>query len=549
MAEQLLRRNLDDAFDPGPGFPDPLLLSRTMAALEPLERVPVRGQIRGSVRRRFSSLSPAASRMVAAALVVLVLITVFGALVVVGRLLVSPTPARWGACGGVFQCSTVKVPLDYSNPAAGSIEIATIRKPATDTAHRIGSLVLGPGGPGGSGVDYLRQNAVYYRSLNKRFDLVGFDQRGTGRSAPVRCLTNSEIDALYDVDTVLDDPGEKQIFVGANLALAQACQQTRGNLLPFVDTASAARDLDGIREALGDSRLTYLGYGYGSLLGENYAHLFPSHGRALVLDGVLDPAVGAMDVSIQRAAGFEDSLQAFLADCRALPGCALGKEGDPGARVAALMTRLDQRPIPVGSRMLGRRLAISALGPGLNPRYWRQLDTALAEAADGDGHAMLALADLDLGRRPDGSFSFSPEAWAAITCLDSQVPSDIAAYDRLGPAMAAASPLFGPAFQYGPLGCAYWPVKARVSAGPMAADGAPPILLVGATHDPTWPYAWAQHVNRQLAGSVLLTRDGYGTFSYFDSLCVQLAVDAYMTQTTLPAPGTVCESDYPVLPG
>jgi len=546
MAEHSLRRNLDEVFDPGLEFPSPLLLSRTMAALESAEqRRPSLGKaVACTVRGRVPNLSPTTTRLLAGALIVLILLAAVGAWAGLHRLFLSPTPAPWTGCGGVLQCTSVRVPLNYSNAGAGSIEIATIRKPATNPAHRIGSLVLGLG-PGESGVDFLRQSSVYFASLNTRFDIIGFDQRGVGRSAPIHCFSNAQIDALNEIDTVLDDPLEKQAFIGSNKAIAEACMETSGKLLPFVDTSSAARDLDAIRTAVGDSKLTYVGFGYGTFLGETYAELYPSHVRALVLDGVLDPAVSSADLWLQRASGFEDNLKAFVANCRASAACAFGQGGDPGIRLPALMTRLDRNPLSVGSRMLGRRLALTGLISGLDPRNWGQLDSALTDAANGDGKGLLALSDAALGRPSDGSYSFNADASTAITCIDRPAPSDVVFYDRLGPAMAAASSLFGPAFQYIALGCADWPVKAKGSVAPLPAVAAPPILLVGATHDPYWPYAGAQAVNGELAGSVLLTRDGYGSLSYFRSACVKLAVDAYVTRTALPPGGTVCESDYP----
>lgn len=543
MAEDTLRRNLDEVLDPGPGFPDPLLLSRTMAAIDAAETR--RGTLHAPTRRWFPSLSPTAGRLLAGALILLLLAAAFGALLALQHLFPTPEPTRWSNCGGVLECASVTVPLDYSHPGGGSIEIATIRKPATDRAHRIGSLLLGFGGPGLSGIDFLRQNSVFYGSLNTRFDLVAFDPRGTGRSSPVHCFTNAQIDTLNDVDTVLDDPREKQAFINADMAIAQVCQQTSGRLLPFVDTASAARDLDAIRTAIGDARLTYLGFGYGTFVGEVYAHVFPAHVRAMVLDGAFDPAVGATDEWLQRAAGYEANLQAFLANCRASASCAFGDAGDPGARLTALIDRIDQNPLPVGSRMLGRPQAVAGLLVGLDPRNWNQLDSALADAANGDGRSLLGLADANYGRRPDGSYAFNPDASTATMCIDQPVPSDITVYDRLGPAMTAASPIFGPAFQYVPLGCGYWPVKSKRTPAPVTVAGSPPILVVGATHDPWWPYSWAKAVNRDLASSVLLTREGYGPLSYFRSGCVKLAVDSYLQQATLPAGGTVCPSDYP----
>ena len=493
----------------------------------------------------FLNPSSPGGRVVATVLIVLVLLAAVGTFVFIQHFVLSPTPARWSGCGGSFECASVRVPLDYSHPGAGSIEVATIRKPATDPSHRIGSLVLYPGGPGLSGIDFLRQNSVGFESLNKRFDLVAFDQRGVGRSAPVRCLTNAQLDALLQTDTVLDDPQEKQVYIEAITSMAQACEQASARLLPFVDATSAARDMDAIRAALGDGKLTYLGWGYGSLLGEIYAHLFPTRVRALALDGVANPALTVGDLLLGRAAGFEANLQAFLADCRSVAVCAFGQAGDPGGRLTALMRRLDQSPLRVGSRTLGRRLAIAGLIVGLDPRRWRDLDAALNDAFGGDGQALLGLADLYDGRSADGSYSYRPESTTAIGCLDHAAPSDISYYDRLGPALAHASPMFGPAFQYAALDCSFWPVKAKSAAAPLSVGGAPPILLVAATQDPSWPYAWGQAANAQLAGSVLLTRNGYGALSYFRSLCVRLAVDAYLAQLAVPARGTVCESDYP----
>ena len=493
----------------------------------------------------FLNPSSPGGRVVATVLIVLVLLAAVGTFVFIQHFVLSPTPARWSGCGGSFECASVRVPLDYSHPGAGSIEIATVRKAATNPSHRLGSLVLYPGGPGPSGIDFLRQNSVYFESLNKRFDLVGFDQRGVGRSAPVRCLTNAQIDALLQTDTVLDDPQEKQVYIESTTSMAQACEQASARLLPFVDATSAARDMDAIRAALGDGKLTYLGWGYGSLLGEIYAHLFPTRVRALALDGVANPALNVGDLLLGRAAGFEANLQAFLADCRSVAVCAFGQAGDPGARLTALLRRLDQSPLRVGSRTLGRRLAIAGLIVGVDPRRWRNLDAALNDAAAGDGQALLGLADLDYGRGADGSYSYRPESTTAIACLDQAAPSDISYYDRLGPALAHASPIFGPAFQYAALDCSFWPVKAKSAAAPLSVEGAPPILLVSATHDPSWPYAWGQAANAQLAGSVLLTRNGYGALSYFRSLCIRLAMDAYLTQLAVPARGTACESDYP----
>lgn len=474
-------------------------------------------------------------------MIILLLIAVAGTLAAVQHFFANPATV-WRGCGGEFQCASVAVPLDYSTGSSGSIDVAVIRKPATDRAHRIGSLLLA--GPA-AGVDFLRHNSIFYSAVNGRFDLVAFDERGFGRSSPVRCLTDAQDEALDDVDTVLDDPSEKQVFIQATQALAQACELKAGRILPFVDSESAARDVDAIRVALGEAKITVFAYGYAALLGQEYAHLYPTHLRALALDAVVDPEASPVDEWRMRAAGFQAELDAFLADCHANAACALAQAGDPGTRLNQLMQTIDQAPLRVGARVLGRRLALSAMVVGLDPRAWPQLDIALDSATRGDGAALLALADMSDGRLPDGKYLVSPEAFTAQRCVDRSVPTDIRDYDVLGDSMSKASPIFGPAFQYVAFSCASWPAKPRSTPGSSNAPGAPPALLVAGTHDPYYPFTAGQAVNARLPGSVLLTRDGFGVLSYPNSGCVRLAVNAYLTSLTLPASGTVCSSDYP----
>jgi pimeloyl-ACP methyl ester carboxylesterase len=451
----------------------------------------------------------------------------------------SPSPVTqssilWSDCGGGFQCGSLTVPLDYSNPDKDTISIGLIRKRATDPTRRIGSLLINPGGPGASGIAFLRGSASGLSNLNRRFDLVGFDPRGVGQSAPVRCLDATREAAYNALDPVLDDPEEKQAALAADKEFGDGCQQLSARILPFVDTVSAAKDMDLMRAALGDPKLTYLGFSYGTFLGATYAGLFPTHIRALSLDGVVDPKLSAIDTAITQAAGFEVDLQAFLADCRSRASCTYGRSGDPGVKLNALMQRLDKNPLQVGSRQLTRGLALTSVAFTLyDTSFWPLLDQALTAADKGDGQAMLRLADLYYGE-------FSLDAFIVIECLDRPAPTDIAAYDALGPAFAKASPFFGPGFQYSSLQCAYLGVPATGQAGPISADGAPPILLVGGTNDPATPYSWAVSLHQQLTSSVLLTRSGNGHTSYGASICSQQAEDAYLINLTLPAEGTVC---------
>jgi pimeloyl-ACP methyl ester carboxylesterase len=457
----------------------------------------------------------------------------------------SPTLLTWSDCQGGFQCTTVQAPLDYAHPGAGTIGIAISRKPATDTANRIGSVLVNPGGPGASGIDYLRGEAGSMKNLNARFDLIGFDPRGIGKSDPIRCVDGTQMDAFQALDPVLDDPQEKQAGIQTDKSFAAGCLQRSAQALPFVDTVSAAKDMDVIRAALGDQKLTYLGFSYGTFLGENYAHIFPTRVRALALDGVIDPSLSADDLLYAQLVGFEQNLQAFLADCRArktaATPCAYAQSGDPGTKLVALMHRLDDSPLQVGNRQLTRGLAMTGVLFTLyDQSFWPYLDKGLTMADRNNGALLLLLADTYNSRNADGTYSNETESNVAVNCLDRSVPTDLAHYDALGPKYASASPLFGPAFQYSNLLCAYWPVKATGIPGPLAAPGAPPILVVGGTDDPATPYAWAQAVNQQLSGSVLLTRQGNGHTSYNSSPCAQQLIDAYLIDLSLPAVGTVC---------
>jgi len=457
----------------------------------------------------------------------------------------SPTSLKWTDCGAGFQCTTVQVPLDYAHPEAGSIGIAVSRKPATNTARRIGSVLTNPGGPGASGIQFLKGEAASMTNLNTRFDLIGFDPRGVAQSSPVRCLDGPQEDAFNALDPVFDDPQEKQAGIDADKNFTAGCKQRSGNVIPFVDTVSAAKDMDVIRAALGDQKLTYLGFSYGTFLGENYAHLFPTHVRALALDGVIDPTLSPNDLLYAQIVGFEQNLQSFLSDCRARRAastpCTYAQSGDPGTKLMALMTQLDTTPMTVANRTLTRALAvIGVLVTLYDASTWSYLDQALTQADKGNGTLLLRFSDIYLGRNADGTYDNQTDANIAINCIDRPVPSDIASYDALGPSYASASPLFGPAFQYSNLACAYWPVKPTGTVGPLPADGAPPILLVGGTGDPATPYSWAQAENKQLAGSVLLTRQGNGHVSYDKSTCAKQFIDAYLIDGTLPPTGTVC---------
>src|SRR5256886_5225225 len=258
-----------------------------------------------------------------------------------------PNPGKiaWTDCSGGFQCGPLAVPLAYAHPDGRTINLALIRKPATSTATRIGSVLVNPGGPGESGSRFLRSDGSHPTNTNHAFDLVTWDPRGVAGSTPVTCVDGPQEDAYLAIDSVLDDPQEKQAAIQADKDFAAGCQRRSGALLPFMDSASTARDMDQIRIAVGDSHLTDLGFSYGTYIGQWSAHLFPTHVRALSLDGVVDPAVSANDSLLGQVVGFEENLKAFLADCRSRSSCAEGRSGDLGAKIAADMAQLDKNPL------------------------------------------------------------------------------------------------------------------------------------------------------------------------------------------------------------
>jgi pimeloyl-ACP methyl ester carboxylesterase len=436
-------------------------------------------------------------------------------------------------------CGTYQVPLDYADSSKGNITLPLVRVPATDTANRVGSLLVNPGGPGASGVEFVTGQIGLFTSLNRRFDIVGFDPRGTGGPDAIRCLDTAALDHLVGTDPIADDPAEKKDLVDSARGMATACAQKSGRLLSHVGTVNVARDMDRLRAALGEARISYLGFSYGTSIGVEYAAQFPTHIRAMVLDGNTDPSVGALDIAAQQAASLEHSFADFAASCVQHPPCALG--ADPKGAIRKIIAGLDAHPVTVNGRSLGRGDALIALVATMyDPTLWPTIATLFARAQQGNYAGLQLLEDAYDGRHADG-FDPELESNTAINCADLATPTDVATFDRKVAEVAPGSPDFGAAAIYGAITCVYWPVR-----GPAAAvvdvRGAPPILLVGATNDPATPYTWSQSLHRQVQGSILLTRRGDGHPSYPNSSCVAGRVDAYLETLQAPADGTTCDS-------
>ncbi|MEU8776276.1 alpha/beta hydrolase [Streptomyces sp. NPDC048606] len=458
---------------------------------------------------------------------------------------------NWRDCGVPgFQCATMKAPLDYANPGSGQdVELAVARKAATGPGKRLGSLLVNPGGPGGSGIGYLQAYAGigYPAAVRARYDMVSFDPRGVARSSPVECLTGPQMDRFTQVDQTPDDQEERARLVAAFKEFAAGCEERSRRVLPHVSTVDAARDMDMLREVLGDPKLNYVGASYGTLLGATYADLFPKRVGRLVLDGAMDPSRPALELNRDQTEGFETAFRSFAKDCAKQPDCPLG-QGDPdavGQRLKEFFRKVDEQPVPSGdpARPLGEALATTGVIAALyDESAWPQLREALKEAMDGDGAPMLALADSYYEREGDGSYANLMYANAAVNCLDQPAAFDGPdAVDAALPSFRKASPVFGAGLAWASLNCAYWPVKATGAAKPLTAKGAAPIVVVGTTRDPATPYKWAEALAGQLDSGTLLTYDGDGHTAYGrGSDCVDTAVNRYLLEGRAPANGTRC---------
>lgn len=486
-----------------------------------------------------------------------------------------PTPAvlgiapalAWVPCGlgeeataGV-ECATAPLPLDYDDPGGPQVHIAVARVPATDPVNRVGSLFFNFGGPGASSVDFLQTGgAGFLATLNQRFDLVAFDPRGVGQSSPaIDCRVDQEAIGLgsqpFPTPLDIDVPA----FVAKSQAYVDACL-TNGEILAHVSTANVARDLDVLRAAVGDEKLNYLGFSYGTFLGATYASLFPDNYRALVLDGAVDPQKYVHDPSglgVDQTAGFERAFSRFLEACAADQVACSGFGGpDPRLAFDQLVAAADANPIPAPDYapdprpVDGDDIRAVALIAMYAKQFWGELAAILAQTAAGDGSAMRAAVDEAFyGRRPDGTFDPGGDRFFTIAGSEQRFRSgDVEFYLEQGADAWASFPHFWWNIGYPDVSFSLWPVHDEDAFdGPWTVPaGAPTPLVIGTTYDSATPYAWAEQLTAQLGNARLLTMEGDGHASYGrNSPCIDAATDAYLFDGTLPAPGTVCAQEVP----
>ncbi|MEU9199137.1 alpha/beta hydrolase [Streptomyces sp. NPDC048332] len=458
----------------------------------------------------------------------------------------SPSPLPGGA---VWECSFMKVPLDYAEPEGDTIELALIRAKAIAGKKRIGSLIFNFGGPGASGVATLPAFGTEYDKLRTRYDLVSFDPRGVGRSAGVECEDDAQLDARYEADGTPDDTAEEKTFTEDTKAYAAACEKNSGKELPFVGTTNAARDMDLMRQVLGDDRLYYFGISYGTELGGVYAHLFPEKVGRSVLDAVVDPTEDAEQSSLGQAQGFQLALDNFARDCAdrgdacKLPG-ATAEEVEQG--VSGLLDRLETKPVPgIGSRKLTQTQATTGIAAALySKETWPLLEQGVDEADGGNGALLLALADSLNGRSEDGHYDNSAAANTAINCADSKERFTLDETKEKLPAFRDASPVFGDYLGWGLMACTGWPVAGAWDTPDVSAEGAAPVLVIGNTGDPATPYAGAKAMAEELGEGVGVEMtyrgEGHGAYNSGNA-CVQKAVGGYLLDGKVPDAGTVCD--------
>ncbi|QHC22349.1 alpha/beta hydrolase [Streptomyces sp. GS7] len=445
-----------------------------------------------------------------------------------------------------LQCARLEVPRDYAHPGQATLRVQLIRLAATGPGKRLGSLVINPGGPGDSGVNYLVDNADAFAHLGQRYDLVSFDPRGTGRTEPISCGTTF---------TPVTGAGAQSLGASEQ-RLNEACGRYSGPLLPWVGTPDVARDMDVLRSALRDARLNYLGFSYGTRLGAVYAHEFPRNVGRMALDSVEDPTKNTWQTAVAQARGFQRAVDAFATDCVHGSACPLGTDTKAAQdQLTKWYRNLTDHPLQAQGTTVDQTTYVYALRGALYSREtWPALHQALAQLRNGDGSGILNLSGSGSGSgsgsaagraRRDASGRLPSQeqlALRAISCRDTSERYGPADFPRAQRELTQASPLFGPDIAPTLLDCYGWPVAGDDASRQVAAPHAPPLLLVATTDDPATPYEGAANMARALGNaSPVLTYHGEGHAAYTSgNPCVLREVDGFLLGGALPVGGAGC---------
>jgi pimeloyl-ACP methyl ester carboxylesterase len=468
----------------------------------------------------------------------------------------------WADCGEAgAQCATATVPKDYDNPRAGTLDIQVARSPATDPDNRIGSLFFNLGGPGAFAAPYMEAfGADLWPALNERFDIVGVDPRGTGIADGLDCMANQETDGVYSQPFVTPENLNLNQLLRKDTRYIGRCIQ-RNDDLQYMATANVARDLNAIREAVGDKKMTYLGFSYGTFLGATLQSLFPGKTRAVVLDGALDPDQyinDPLDSLDEQTAGFERAISRFFSACAAdQAGCGFG-DGDPRGTIDDLIEQADAAPIPASNApdrpVDGDDIRASLVQEMYSKFAWAELAAALAQLEEGEGAGIRTIADGFYGRNEDGSFSNGTDKYFLLGAIEQNYPSGIQPYLQAGKRSYQRYDYGFWNHGYSELNWGLFPIRARDKFdGPFRTSRRDPTtLVVGTRYDPATPYKESKRLVQQLGNARLLTMTGDGHTAYdgdpsngFNSQCTDEAIEAYLFDLALPAEGTKCGQDWP----
>lgn len=451
----------------------------------------------------------------------------------------------WSRCAEPdILCADIEVPADWSNPKGDRLKLALAYRKA-DNREALGSVIFNPGGPGSSGVSWIKKSATQIgtSTLRKNFNLVGFDPRGVGSSEPkITCLDAKNTDEFLYSDSKFGVATPRDIADtrAAVKEFTDACESNTGPNLKFVDTVSAAKDLDVIRAVFGDEKIKYLGFSYGTFLGTMYAQLFPERVGSMVLDGAIDPTVSEAEQNVSQLIGFDRALKNYLTSCLENQDCPFtGSLANAEQQVKQLLLKIEKKPLATDS---GRELTIWAAITGvIMPLYgqdwWPTLTEAFADAKRGDGTILLALADTYNDRLEDGSYGSNMlEANIAISCLDGRQPTDEESISAQNEKVLKTSATFGRYWQFGALTCEQWPFAVADRPAEFAAKGSAPILVIGTTGDPATPYEQAVALATEvLENAQLVTFNGEGHTAYgLDSKCINSTVDRYFIENVVP---------------
>ena len=455
----------------------------------------------------------------------------------------SNSPAlEWEELTEGVETASLEVPVDYEDPDGPTIDLFLARRPADDQENKIGSLLVNPGGPGFGGSDFaVFAEQVYGQPLLERFDIIGWDPRGTGLSDPaIDCI--DDYDRYFaSADVTPDDDAERQQIIDLAEELTAACEDANGDILPYIGTNNSARDMDSIRRALGEEKISYFGFSYGSELGAAWATLFPETVRAAVLDGAADPDADPLESSIQQSKGFEATLTTYLAQCSADPECAFHNGGDAEGAFDELMRSVDESPIPSEPGRPDVNLAVfrqAVVQAMYSDSFWPQLSEALADAQNDDGEGLLALNDAYYQRSEDGTWGNELEAFQAISCMDQIERPTVEESDADALVINQAAPRVSPNTT-GDYMCTFFPeaIDPRVE---ITGAGAGPIVVVGTTGDAATPLEGTRAMTAALEDGrlIVVTADqhtGYGV-----NECVSDLVDRYLVDLEIPPAESEC---------